>query len=176
MMEISVQSPFPLHAVPRIWAWIQDFRWRVSDDFGPATEAEFVSTWLERLEVQRSWAVYRDGELGGVVTAQQETPVVAIAHCLFAKRFWGHDTTLPALRLAFSEIYRDFGVSKIASLAFEDNLQLIHLVRKLGGEKEGVLRQHTQRQGKLVNMIAIGVLQADFEERCKEAADAERAA
>lgn len=167
MMEISVQSPFPLHAVPRIWAWIQDFRWRVSDDFGPASEEEFVRTWLDRLEVQRSWAVYRDGELGGVVTASQETPIVATAHCLFAKRFWGHETTLPALRLAFGEIYRDFGVSKIASLAFEDNKQLLCLVRLLGGEKEGVLRKHTLRKGELVNMIAIGVLRSDFEARLK---------
>lgn len=170
MMNVSVQSPFPLHAVPRIWAWIQDFRWRVSDDFAPATEEEFVEAWMSRLEVQRSWAVYRDGELGGLVTAAQETPVVAIAHCLFAKRFWGHETTIPALRLAFGEVYRDLGVSKISSLAFEDNVQLIHLVRKLGGEKEGVLRKHTRRQGKLVNMIALGMLREDFEAAMKQEA------
>ena len=42
MSVVRVESPFPAHAVPRIWTWIERFRNRVADDFAPQTLEEFA--------------------------------------------------------------------------------------------------------------------------------------
>jgi RimJ/RimL family protein N-acetyltransferase len=160
-VEVHVENPFPEHAVPRIWTWTEEFRWRVSDDFGPKSLEEFMSQWAEASE--QRWAVYRDGDLGGLVTASAMTPIVATSHCLFKKSFWGQETTLPALRQVYQQVF-GAGFHKILSFVFRDNKQIIGLARKLGAAKEGVLRKQTLRRGKLVDMVALGLLQEDFEQ------------
>lgn len=162
MSSLSVTSPFPLASVPRVWSWIQEFRSRVADDFGPKTLAEFMERWRSN-PAQRSWAVYRDGELGGLVTFVPENTVTGITHCIFKKSFWGHKTTVPALRLVYSEIFAE-GFHKVCSLAFRDNVQILHMARTLGGEKEGILREHTMRNEELTDMMIIGLTKTQFDE------------
>ena len=160
-MNIRVETPFPLYALPRVWAWTQEFRWRVADDFGPQTLEAFVSDWEARVLKRQTWAVYRDDELGGLITCEPESPVVGVVHLLFAKRFWGHATTLPALRLVFTEIFKS-GLQKTYSPAFAENSQVMALLRQIGAKKEGVLRKHTRRGGKAVDMMIISVLAEEF--------------
>ena len=162
-MDVRIETPFPAQAVPRIWIWTQEFRWRVADDFGPKCLEDFVMEWRERERAQQSWAVYCGEELGGVVTVQRMTPIVATSHCIFKRTFWGPQTTLPALRLVYEKVFDD-GYEKILSFAFRDNAQLLGLARKLGAEKEGVLRKQTKRNGRPTDMIAIGLLKEDFVE------------
>lgn len=160
-MEVRIETPFPEHAVPRIWIWTQEFRWRVADDFGPKTLEEFVEKWRERERVQQNWAVYRGEELGGVITVCPMSPVVVTVHCVFKKSFWGSETTLRALRLLYTEVFKG-DCTKVLSFAFRDNSQLLGLARRLGAKKEGVLRKQTRRNGKPTDMIAIGLLKEDF--------------
>lgn len=160
--RLRVESPFPEYALPRVWTWIQDFRWRVSDDFAPDSLEAFVAEWQARREKQRTWAVYRGPEIGGLVTFEPWSPVAGTSHCLFKRSFWGHRTTIPALQAVYAEIFAG-GCEKILSLAFKDNANILGLARAIGGQKEGVLRKQTRRRGELVDMIAIGLLKEDFE-------------
>jgi len=159
---ITVETPFPEYAVPRVWTWIQEFRWRVSDDYGPKSLQEFMESWRMRAPAEHRWAVYRDGDLGGVVTCQQVSPVLTMSHCLFKKSFWGQATTIPALSQVFTQIF-SAGIERIEAIVFRDNSEIIGLTRKLGFRTEGMLRARTRRNDKLVDMVMIGLLKEDFE-------------
>lgn len=147
---------------------MQEFRWRVSDDYGPASLDDCVAQWEQILQTQRTWAVYRGGELGGVVNFATASPVTGVMHCMFAKRLWGHDVTVPALRAVADEIFAT-GIHKICCFPFADNSQFLFLMRTLGGEKEGVLRAQTMRRGEPTDMLAVGLLKSEFEARWKKA-------
>lgn len=173
-MPIRVESPFPLAAVPRVWTWIQQFRSRVADDFAPDSMEAFVELWERKTAAgQRSWAVYRDGELGGLVTFEAWSPVCGTTHAIFRKDFWGHATTVPALEAAYAEIFAS-GVERLLSFAFRDNSNLIHMAKVLGGVKEGTHPKMTKRNGQLTDMVSIGLMREKFEAaraaRQKEAA------
>jgi len=149
---------------------MQEFRWRVSDDYGPQNLDQCVDLWERILQTQQTWAVYRDKELGGVFNFQLISPVTGVIHCMFAKRLWGHAVTVPAVKMVTAEIFRS-GVNKICGYPFADNVQLLHLMRQVGYVKEGVLRQQTLRQGKPTDMLAVGILKSDFEARFNSQAE-----
>lgn len=109
----------------------------------------------------RTWAVYKDEALVGLISAEQLSPVVATVHLLFHKSGWGHDTTVPALQQVFREIFE--GARKITACVFADNANVIGLARKVGAQKEGVLRAHTVRDGEPADMVVLGLLKEDFE-------------
>lgn len=162
-LGVRVSEPFPTFHLPRVWVWTQEFRSRVADDFGPKTLEEFMALQQARAAAgARSWGVYRDSELGGIVTFEAQSPVCGAAHCIFKKSFWGHETTVEAMRQVFDEVFAA-GTRKILSLAFADNVQLLYAVRLLGFEKEGVLRKQTRRGGALVDMMALGCTHEDFQ-------------
>lgn len=161
-MTITVESPFPLHSLPRVWGWIQSFRNRVADDFGPQTLEAFVEKGIADAERVRTWAVYRDGELGGMVTFEKWTEILGTCHCLFKREMWGRKTTLPALEQILKEIFAE-GILKISLCVFADNKAIIALVKDLGGVTEGHYRNHTRRNGELVDMVAIALFQEGFE-------------
>jgi RimJ/RimL family protein N-acetyltransferase len=168
---IEVRSPFPLHAVPRLWAWAEDSRRQVADEFSPKSLDEFVDFW-ERLAQagQRSWGVWRDDELGGAIWSMPLSPVMADSHCIFKRAFWGSGTAVEALRRVYAEIF-DGGVQKITIVSFSDNHALLGLVRKLGFEREGMLRKSTLRDGELVDQAVSGLTRERFMEldtKCEE--------
>jgi len=161
MPHIEVVTPFPDHAVPRVWSWIQTFRDRVADDFAPATLEQFVAEWIERAG-ERRWAVYRDGELGGMVSFQEWSPICGTSHILFKREFWGTGTSVPAIRRIYDGLFQG-GIEKILLYAFRDNDTIRSLAKgRLGAQTEGVLRNQTRRGGRLVDMVALGITKEDF--------------
>jgi|HubBroStandDraft_1064217.scaffolds.fasta_scaffold130886_2 RimJ/RimL family protein N-acetyltransferase len=160
--DIRVESPFPAFAIPRVWVWVSEFRHRVCDDYSPKTLEAFVDLWEAGDRTGRKrWAVYRDGELCGVITVQRLSPVLSDAHYIFAKRAWGAETTLASLRIVFARLFMD-GATKISSTLFADNRSIISLIRRLGGSVEGRLVNQTMRGGKPVDMVAIGIQKDAF--------------
>lgn len=173
--NVIVSSPFPVFHLPRVWVWTQEFRSRVADDFGPQSLDELMAQYQARIAAGlQSWSVHRDGELGGIVTFEPTSPVCGAAHCIFKKSFWGHETTVEAMRQVFEQVF-DSGIEKILSLAFADNVQLLYAVRLLGFQKEGVLRKQTLRGGELVDMMALGCTREDFQAACAAGLDGMRA-
>jgi len=159
-MKIETIRPFPLSAVPRVWNWMQSLRTKLCDDYAPQSLDEFLAHW-ER-QTCDTWGVLRDGELGGYVSFEKLTPVVGTAHILFKRSFWGFRTTIPALELVYAQAFERSGVSKILSLVFRDNHAIRALARHVGAREEGIFRNHTMRNGKPVDMVAIGLLKGEF--------------
>lgn len=172
-MKIEVVSPFPLESLPRVWMWIQSFKNRVADDYGPKTLDQFVEKSMSEIPSMITWAVYRDGELGGMVTFQRWSPVLGTCHCLFKKEMWGRKTTLPALQEIAQEIF-DSGVHKISMCVFSDNKAIIALLKDLGGVTEGHYRQHTVRGGKLVDMTLIALFEEGFNHAASSSSSRDR--
>jgi RimJ/RimL family protein N-acetyltransferase len=167
---IRVESPFPAYAIPRMWDWMRAFgAWRVTDDYGPQDREGFIQHWEQLLDTEgvETFGVYRDAELGGAVYVQTVTPHLATAHVLFKKTFFGFDTTVPAARQVFDQVFRT-GVGRIESYAFEDNSWILGMARKLGAVKEGTLRQRTLRKGRLIDLHVLGLLKDDFYKRIED--------
>jgi RimJ/RimL family protein N-acetyltransferase len=158
---VSVVSPFPAQDVPRIWSWIAAFRKNVADDFGPQNLDAFVKNWQAQETGTTSYAVYRGGELGGMITITPISPVLASSHCLFKKEFWGVGTTDEAMKIVYGKVF-DAGFNKISSMAFADNGNIKAMAKRLGAKVEGVFRQQTMRNGKLTDMVSIGLTKEDF--------------
>lgn len=158
-MDVEVVSPFPEYAWPLVWQWIQTFRARVCDDFAPLTCAGFVSQ-MTALKA-RTWAVYRDEELGGVIVIEGDSPHRATAHCIFSRAFWGRETTLPAMRAVGEQVFAG-SLGKVMMFPFSDNHQMRALNRELGAVEEGILKGHTLRGGKPVDQVAMALFKDAF--------------
>lgn len=126
---------------------------------------EFVDWWEAGMDRRKTWGVYRDDELGGLIVAETLNPATAAAHCIFAKHFWGEQTTVPALQMAFGELFES-GVSRIMGTPFAHNSNMIALAKKIGFQREGTLRSHTMQGGKPVDAVVMGLLKEDFE-KCR---------
>lgn len=150
MREVTLRSPFPPEDVPRIWTWMEPFRWRVSDDFSPKTLADFIP-YFRALEARgKSWAVYRGDELGGVLNYEQVSPVVGSFHCIFKKAFWGRGTTAAAVTAALPEMFER--CQKMVVPVVVGNHSMLSLLTALGGSREGVLKGQSRRDGKPVDI------------------------
>lgn len=148
-------------SVPRIWKWVEQSRRSIADDFAPKTLDEFVDLWeMREQNGQRSWAVYRDGELAGVISSNQISPVVADFHVIFGREFWGSANTLPAAREVLAIIFEKY--SKVTSLVFADNHAILGNLYKLHGLKEGVLKEQTLRDGKPIDMVLVAIHKETF--------------
>ena len=157
---VELRSPFPAEDIPRIWAWTDPFRWRISDDFSPKTLAEFIPFFRALVERGRSWAVYVGGELGGVINYEQASPIVGSFHCIFKRSFWGRNTTATALRMAFPEMFAM--CEKLTIPVVTGNRSMISLLTSLGATKEGVLKAHTRRDGKPVDLALMAFHKASL--------------
>jgi RimJ/RimL family protein N-acetyltransferase len=172
-------EPFPEYAWPEVWVWMEDFRRRIIDDFGPQTLEAWVEFGQGVAARARTWGVFRGEELGGLITFERQSPVMGISHAIFKQSFWGRATTVRAMREVYGKLFSegtgDRGqeeagdkiarptLQKIASVVFEDNHAMRDLARRGGAVEEGVFRGHTVREGKLVAMVAIGLTKGDFE-------------
>jgi RimJ/RimL family protein N-acetyltransferase len=161
-------QPFPEKRWPRVWVWVEEFRNRVMDDFAPQTLEEFVAQRMQLAPMEATFGVERGGELGGLIVIQPANPYLVSAHCLFKKSFWGADVTLAACRMVFADLFEKTEVQKIQAVAFADNHQILALVRKLGGDKEGHLYKNTLRDGKPTDQMILGIHKADFLEALAE--------
>lgn len=165
-MTIEARSPFPKWALPEVWQWIESFRDRVMDDYSPQTLEDFLADWETRETMRKSWAVYRDDELGGLVVIEPVNPVWVNSHVLFKRSFWGRKVTLPALRAVYREVF-DSGVQRISAAIFADNHQMRNLALDLGAVEETrrsqPMRNCTRRDGELVAMRIIALFPEEFE-------------
>lgn len=160
-MEITVTSPFPFEAMPRVWRWVEQFRSKVSDDFAPKTLVDFIEAMDRSRDRQESWAVCVDGELGGLITFERLSPWLGTAHCIFKTDFQGKGVSLKALRVAFAEMF-DTGIGKLSFYTFAGNLAIGSLVCNLGGKREGTLTGQTLIDGKPADILVYGLSKENF--------------
>jgi RimJ/RimL family protein N-acetyltransferase len=148
---IRIVSPFPQSELVLAWGWIQKFRRQVADDYSPRTFQQFLIQETDRQGKGLTYAVERDGELGGIVWIDLHAPHLAEAHCLFKKEFWGRATVLPALEQIAAGVF-DAGVHKIICPVFADNHAIRSTLAALGAVQEAYYREHILREGELIDM------------------------
>lgn len=159
---VRVESEFPDWALPRLWMWIEAARDRLCDDFSPREYDDFARDWDERRLIEKRWAVYRDDEIGGLVTITEQVPGIGTSHVVFKRSFWGHDTTLEAMRQVYEQAFSD-GLHRVWSMVYTDNASMIALAKRLGFEREGRVRRAALRNGEWVDMFVLGLLKEDYE-------------
>lgn len=168
-MEVEVRSPFPFEALPRIWRWIEPFRSKIADDFSPQTLDGFVAHMAARWEIQRTWAVYGAGELGGLITFERLSPWLGTAHIVCKPEMQGKGLAVKACRLAVAEMFA-LGIGKLAFYPLAGNLAIGSLVVNIGGKREGKLEGHTLCGGQPTDMWAYGLSKEGFENAISSAA------
>jgi RimJ/RimL family protein N-acetyltransferase len=143
---------------PLAWAWLRGFWNQVADDFSCQTEADYIKGQLVASHcIHRG--VYRDGELGGLLTGVPITPYLVQAHITFKKSFWGRDTTIPALRMGCRVLFDEYHFGKIWTTVFADNHLVIGTLKRLGATWEGTLIAHTVRNGQPIDMQSYCLIQ-----------------
>jgi RimJ/RimL family protein N-acetyltransferase len=170
VMKIEVVSPFPTAALPRVWGWIASFRHRVTDDFSPQTLPEFVEAMLHESGERKSWAVYGDGELGGIITFQRLSPWLGTAHAVFKPEFHRKNIALSACRMAVGEMF-GLGIGKLSFYPLAGNLAIGSLLIQLGAKREGCLRAQTLCGGVPTAVNIYGLLKGEFEDAYRDTSD-----
>lgn len=159
---LEIEEPFPAELLPSVWAWADPVMHRIADDWSPKDVYGFVEHYKARQRAgMRSFVVRRGGEAGGIVAAERMNPITWVTHVIFKRSFWGPGNTVDGCSMVYRRLFEE-GAQKIISFAFADNSQVVNLARKLGGDKEGVIRQATLRGGKLVDLMILGVTKEEF--------------
>jgi len=161
--RIELTSPFPFESLPRVWRWIEPFRAKVADDFAPQNLGDFVNYMAEKWNRQRTWAVYGEGELGGLITFEPLSPWVGTAHVILKPDFQGRGIAVKACRQAVEAMFQQPGLGKLAFFILAGNLAIGSLLVGLGAKREGKLEGHTLCGGKPTTMWAYGLTKQDFE-------------
>lgn len=161
-MQIEVRSPFPIESLPRTWPWMEPFRAKVSDDFSPQNLPDFLTAMVAKWDSIRTWSVYGDGELGGLITFEKLTPWVGTAHLLLKAEFHRRGIAVQAAKIAVTEMFKQESIGKLACYPLAGNLAIGSLLCNLGGKREGTLAGHTLCDGKPTDMWLYGLLKTDF--------------
>lgn len=162
-MNIDVTSPFPFEALPRVWKWIEPFRSKVSDDFAPQSLPSFIEYMSLKWERQKTWAVYGDGELGGLIVFEQLNPWLGTASIVLKPDFQGQGIAVKACRIAVAEMFEQPGIGKVDFYLLAGNYAIGSLLITLGAKREGTLESHTLRNGKPTDLWVYGLTKASFE-------------
>lgn len=147
--------PFDSADWPVIWRWIERYYFKVADDYAPKTLREFVDASIRR--GSKNFGVYKNGELGGLIMFDHLSPMLCECHVYFKRSFWGWETTVPALRLAYRWAVTEGGYKKCTSPVFESNRLMIRLMEHLGFVQEAFFRNHTMQRGKPVNVVYLSL-------------------
>jgi RimJ/RimL family protein N-acetyltransferase len=163
---ITIQKPFPIQYVPRIWAWTEQFRDRISDDFAARSVEDLVAGFQAKQSAGvETWAVYLDGQVGGVVSVSYGHPAIAETGSVFRADFWRDEKlVVEALRMVYGRVFSEHPeVEKLYSAAIKfQRIPMVGVLRALGGGRAGVLPRHTKRGGKWVDMVGLELFRDKF--------------
>ena len=163
-MNIRVESPFPFEALPRVYRWYQTFREKIADDFAPKTLDEFIQSQLMKWDQQQSWAIYGDGELGGLITFERINPWLGTATILLKPDFHGRGIAVKAATVAIGEMFQQPGIGKVDFFLLAGNKAIGSLLITIGAKREGTLESHTLREGKPADLWVYGLTKQHFED------------
>jgi len=158
-MKIELVFPFPPYLWPVAFSWLAPVRQIVCDDYSPKTIAAYVE--LAIRDNIEAWGVSSDGRIVGVVTFEPVNPACALIHFLFCPGWRGKARTDAAARVVLGHAFES-GIEKVLGIMPENNRLAIALAVRVGAKVEGLLRNHSVRDGKPLNAVAVGITKEDF--------------
>ena len=101
-------------------------------------------------------------ELDGILWTHRVSGVsIAIGEAKHWGKGYGYEVIQLALRFAFDEL----NLHRVQLTVFCYNKRAIALYEKLGFQREGIHREHLQRDGERYDMYLYGLLRSEWEER-----------
>ena len=101
-------------------------------------------------------------ELDGILWTHRVSGVsIAIGEVKYREKGYGYEVMQLVLQFAFDEL----NLHRIQLTVFSYNERAIALYEKLGFQREGVHREHLQRDGKRYDMYLYGLLRSEWEDR-----------
>ena len=159
--NITITEPFESWAWPSAYAWAERCRSMFADGTVPSSLAAFVESNSVRFRSSRTFGLWKDGTIGGVVILEPASPHVVTAHILLSKRLWGIPAVQlqEAARLAFEA---DPALIRIQAFVPAWNRLAIALCLRLGASLEGTLRSATLRNGKPADAVVMALTREDW--------------
>lgn len=145
---VEVVRPFPETEYPSVWVWADRVWDKLFADDMPRELGTFVEFFKKQGELAMQWAVYRDGEIGGIIEVSLLNfyPGVASAHCLFKRSFWGKATTIVALNQVFAEVFAN-GVHAFVFYPFSHNVGVRAMHKRIGAIDNGPIAMGITQNG-----------------------------
>ena len=137
------------------WPWIDAAWYYLADDFAPRNQQDFFA--MKRALGANLIGVWRDDDLGGMLIHERVSPTIAVAHCVFSKRFSDGHTTLEAIELG-KELARASGIHVIWCLIPEDHRAMRALIKRAGARFEGILYERFLRKGTWTNFASYSII------------------
>ena len=144
-MGVKLTPGFPLELGKKLWSWLNSPREPNFDDFGPATQEDFLLELAHRIRREGTWGIWSDGELVGYLGYYRTSPMAVQFHGLVIKpenRGRGYGTA--AFRSAIQEL-RDRGVSSFTVMPYRGNTAIERVLRRVGFNFIGMLNGATRR-------------------------------
>ena len=90
-------------------------------------------------------------------------------HCFFGIMIgdttnWGKGYGTEATRLVTKYAFESLNFNRVWLHVYDFNERGVKAYEKVGFKKEGVLRQHTYREGRYHDVLSMGILRSDWEE------------
>ena len=137
MPEYELISPFPEEDLPALWVWFQPYKYKT--EYAEMSERQFVEA--KRVQEGITWAVRREGELGGYLEYEPEGEYVGFMSLLCKTqffRFFRQQTIIPALREAITSVFNDPVLPRIVLFRpISSNQGMIRLLRSIGAKEAG---------------------------------------
>lgn len=80
---------------------------------------------------------------------------------------WGRGFGQESMELALNFAFNELNLYRVQLTVFSYNDRALKLYEKLGFQREGVFREHIQRDGRRYDMILFGLLRREWAERSK---------
>ena len=109
-----------------------------------------------------NFVITRKGTIIGSIALMMKNEGIAELGYWVAKPYWGKGYATEASKMAMKEGFKTLKLHKIYAHHIKENPASGRVMQKLGMKKEGIMREHTKKQGKYRDLIQYGVLRREF--------------
>jgi len=140
-------------------------------DLPSPTSMERLEKWYERLIEQqpmRRFAIDVEGKFVGTCLLQNVDETARHAELgitIGDKDSWGHGYGRDAIRVLLDYAFRLANLRRIWLETHAENERAIRAYRAVGFAEEGRLREHRWLDGRYVDMVIMGILRTEFDDR-----------
>ena len=173
--NIDLISPFPLQQIPRLNGWLHCYKTIIMTDLNPqsAEDWEAYHNQLFQSPEVKSWGIIdknnltkskHEAPLVGMVMFQQDGPFNGYFHVASNRSAWGKKFVDEAGSEVIQQIFKDIpSLLRVSAAILDVNAPAKALARRLGFQKEGLLKDVSTQQGKPVGLALFGLTRREYQ-------------